>query len=407
MDWAENYIMKMDMHPGPMLVFGIFLLFGVLGGIIANRISWLPTISSFMALGFIIGPHGLSLVTQDMLAESSVLTTIAMGLILYKLGNALHPKEMLRSRSLQWMSLAENLFSFLLVFALIAALGFGTAHAWVVAAISISSSPAVLVHVAGEMRAKGPVTDRTKSLIALNNLISYILFSLALPFAMGRYGTINVVSAVMYTAYRFIGAVTVGTLVAWVSVRLARMLKPNDEHYRFSIVIGSIALVLGICNMLGISALLAPLVLGIATRWFETSRHNLSRVTMGEGGDLFFIILFVFAGAKINIGLVAKMGLLPVMLVFARLVGKSAGVYGASRLMKADMRQAGPISLLLMPMASLAIGLVLTASQLLPEMARGITAIILSMVAILETLGPIAAKEAFLIAGEADQDKED
>lgn len=406
MGWTEQYT-NLDMHPGPMLVFGVFLLFGVLGGVIANRISWLPTITSFIVLGFIIGPHGLSLVTQDMLDKSSVLTTMAMGLILYKLGNVLHPYEMLRSRSLQWMSLAENLFSFLLIFALVTAFGFGLAHAWIVAAISVSSSPAVLVHVAGEMRAKGPVTERVKSLIALNNLTSYILFSLALPFAMDKYNTMSIKNAIMYTGFRFIGAVAVGTIVAWLSVRLARMLKPHDEHYRFSIVIGSIAVVLGICDTLSLSALLAPLVLGIATRWFETSRHNLSRVTMGEGGDLFFIILFVFAGAKLDIGLVATTGLLPVMLILFRFIGKSAGVYGAAFLMKNDLRQAaGPISLLLMPMAVMAIGLVMTASRLLPDMAHGLTSIILSMVAILETIGPIAAKEAFLIAGEANKEDE-
>lgn len=406
MDWTETY-MHLNFHTGPLLVFGLFLLVGVLGGTIANRISWLPTISSFMALGFIIGPHGLSLVTNDMLHESSVLTTIAMGLILYKLGNVLHPLDMLHDKALQWTALAENLLSFILIFALVMAFGFGLAHAWIVAAIAISSSPAVLVHVASEMRAKGPVTDRAKSLIAVNNLASYALFSLAIPFVMGSYGSMSVSSAVIYTIYRVVGAVGIGTLVAWVSVRLAKMLTPHDKHYLFTIMIGAISVVLGLCNMLSLSTLLASLVLGIATRWFETDKHNLSRVAIGEGGDLFFIILFVFAGAKLDIGLVLATGLLPVLLVLARMLGKAGGVYGMSFLLKRDEKQAGPVSLLLMPMASMAIGLVLAFSRLVPEMAAGITATVLSMVAILETVGPIAAKEAFLIAGEADKEDEE
>jgi Kef-type K+ transport system membrane component KefB len=404
MELTGNF-MALSLHPGPMLVFGLFLLFGVLGGIIANRISWLPTISSFMFLGFLVGPHCFSLVTQSMLHDSAVLTTIAMGLILYKLGNALHPKEMMHSRTLHYMALGENVLSFILSFAVILACGFGTLQAWIVAAIAISSSPAVLVHVAAEMRAGGPVTDRAKSLIAVNNLLSFTLFSLGLPFAMSGGGT--ALKAIGYTAYMFAGAVATGIAVAWLSVRLARMMKLHDEHYRFSIVIGAIMLVLGLCNMFSFSSLFASLVLGIATRWFETSKHNLSRVAIGEGGDLFFISLFVFAGAKIDPVMVVATGIAPLVLVFARAGGKSIGIYLATFFTKAVKENVVAISLLLMPMASMAIGLALTVSRLLPDMATGVMTVIISMIAILEMVGPIAAKEAFLMCGEAGQEKED
>lgn len=390
-----------------MLVFGVFVLFGVLGGIIANRISWLPTISGFMALGFLIGPHGLALVTREVLHESSVLTTIAMGLILYKLGCALHPREMMYSRSLILMSFLEVFLCFGITLAIIRLAGFGMLHAWVVAAIAVSSSPAVLVHVAAEMRAKGPITDRAKSLIAINNFLSFMLFSMAIPYALGKSGGLAITNAIVYTVYRFAGAFAAGILIAWLSVLLARMLKPQDEHYRFSIVIGSITLTLGICKMLGFSALLAPLVLGSATRWFETSRHNLSRVTLGEGGDLFFIILFVFAGAKLDPVNVVSTGILPLLLITARCGSKALGIYAAAKLdQKAEKPRVLSISLLLMPMASMALGLVLAASRIVPDMAREISAVIIAMIAILETVGPIAAKEAFLLSGEAGLENE-
>lgn len=403
MEWVDD--ITSNMHPGPLMVFGLFLLFGVLGGIIANRISWLPTISSFMALGFLIGPHGAGFITTDVLQEAEILPTIAMGLILYKLGNTLHLKHMIRSRSLLFSSLAENAVSFIAVFAVVIMAGYGQHMAWLVSAIAISSSPAVLVHVASEMRAGGPVTDRTKSLIALNNLLSFIIFSIVITFVMGK-SDIGIFSAIGLTIYRFVGAVAVGTLVAWLAVRLARMLKPQDEHYRFSIVIGAITLTLGLCKMFSISALLASLVLGIATRWLETRKHRLSRVQMGEGGDLFFIILFVFAGAKIDIALAFKTGWVPLLLVLARGFGKFFGIFSSSLFTK-TVKQALPVSLLLMPMASMAIGLVLAAARFVPEMAHGVTAIVLSMVAILETLGPIAAKEAFLMANESNKENPD
>ena len=57
------------------LIFGVFLMFGVLGGILANRIKWMPTITAFMLLGFMIGPYGLGLVSKDMLTRSAVVAT--------------------------------------------------------------------------------------------------------------------------------------------------------------------------------------------------------------------------------------------------------------------------------------------------------------------------------------------
>ncbi len=38
-------------HPNVIMVFGALLLFGVAGGMIANRIKWMPTITAFMLLG--------------------------------------------------------------------------------------------------------------------------------------------------------------------------------------------------------------------------------------------------------------------------------------------------------------------------------------------------------------------
>ena len=50
-----------------------------------------------------------------------------------------------------------------------------------IGAIVISSSPAVLLHVAHEVQAKGIVTDSTMTLVALNNLISFTAFSAVIP----------------------------------------------------------------------------------------------------------------------------------------------------------------------------------------------------------------------------------
>lgn len=393
-----------DAQPHPLLVFGLVLLLGVTGGIIANRNRHIPTITAFMALGFVTGPHGIGLINERMLADSSIIISISLGLILYKLGNMLHPEAMLKSKRLMLTSFVESAMSFVPVFLLMLALGYDKAVAALIGAIAISSSPAILVHVAEEMHARGQVTSLSKSLVALNNILAFIVFSAALPFAIAPEGEGTSTAAVAVPLYRLTGAAFAGIAVAWLAVRITRFLRKDDMHFRFALVIGSIMLTLGICKTLGVSALFSPLVLGIATRWFETSRHNLSRIGFGEGGDLFFIALFVLAGAKLDPGLVITMGAAPVLLVIVRSCGKAAGIFLVSPYARLDRLHASALSLLLMPMAGMAIGLASSLVFLAPAISAKVTALVLAMVAIFETIGPFAAAHAFLMTGEAGKD---
>lgn len=394
------YKLITNFHPNPIMIFGVLLLFGVAGGMIANRIKWMPTITAFMTLGALIGPHAAGLITKNMLDNSAVLIDIALGLILYRLGNMLHPKAMLRSKRLMITSSIAISLTFCASFILVLFLGRSTPVAALIAAIAISSSPAVLVHVSEELGAKGIITERAKSLVALNNLSSFLIFSLALPFAMVK-SSKSLADALLVPLYGLLVGAIIGVVVGWMAIRITRLLGARDEHYRFVIVIGAVMLTLGLASTLGASLLFAPLVLGVATRGFETSKSNLSRVGLGEGMDLFYIILFVMAGAKIDFHAVIAAGMVPVMLALVRSLGIFVGIFAAARFTGHTVRQSLGTSLLLIPMAGMAIGLVATTNNLVPEMGATIAAIVYAMIAIFETIGPFAATRAFLLVGEA------
>lgn len=389
------------------LVFGLLLMFGVLGGMLAHRVRWMPTITAFMILGFLIGPHGLRLINKSMLYSSTILVDIALGLILYKLGNMLHPKQMMRSRKLAYMTVAETTLTFVCVTATIYIIGYDLLLSTIIGSIAISSSPAVLVHVASELNAKGIVTDRAKSLVALNNLIAFFVFSLILPFAMAGNEQESLSNIILIPFYRLFGAILIGVAIGWVAVQVARMIPKKDQHYRFAVVAGAVMMTLGLAQMLQTSALLAPLIMGMSTRWFETSKYNLSKIGLGEGGDLFFIVLFVMAGAKIDPKHMLKAGLVAVVLVLVRCAAKMIGIFSVMRVTKSTPVQSFSTGLLLIPMAGMAIGLVATTSQLVPEMGSRITAIVFAMIAIFETIGPFVAAYALRRCGEAQEETEE
>ncbi|MFZ1625155.1 MAG: cation:proton antiporter [Gammaproteobacteria bacterium] len=382
-----------------MLVFGILLAFGALGGILAARVRWLPTITGFMVLGLIIGPAGLGLLSQEALDGARVLVDIALGLILFQLGAALHPWLVLKNRALIVTSLVESSLTFVAIFALAIWVGSPPIVAVLAAAISVSSSPAVLMHVAHELHAAGPTVNAAESLVAMNNVLAFVLFSLALPFALAG-SQVSLLTAMFLPVWQMIGAIAVSVAAAWLITRIALLTTDAQAHFRFALVVGGVMLSLGLAEAFQVSSLFATLTLGISCRWLQ-GESRLTRVEFGGGGDVFFIILFVFAGANLHLHDVVTYAPVAAACVLARTLAKTTSVYGCGLIFGYSHRQSVAVSLLLVPMAGLAIGLTQTTSSLMPELGAQVSALVLSAVAVFETIGPPIAALALRMSGDA------
>ncbi len=382
-----------------LIAFGVLLAFGTLGGILAARLRWLPTITGFMALGLMVGPGGLGLLSRADLASARVLVDIALGLILFRLGASLHPWTIARNRGLVLSSLVESGLTFVAILWLMIWLGTDPMVAAIAAAIAVSSSPSVLIHVADELHAKGPTTEAAKALVAMNNILAFVLFSFSLPLALTSVD-IDLVTAMLVPAYQLFGALIVSLAVAWIVTRIALQTRVNEQHFRFALVVGAVMLALGAAVALKVSTLFTALTLGVACRWMQ-GRSRLTLVEFGGGGDVFFIILFAFAGANLHLGDLWQYIGVALAFVAVRSLTKCVSVYGCGRALGYTRRQSVGAGLLLVPMAGLAIGLVQTTSDMLPAVGSQIAAVVLGAVAIFETIGPPLAAFALRLTGEA------
>ena len=266
----------------------------------------------------------------------------------------------------------------------------------------LSSSPAVLLHVAHEVGAAGPITERAKYLVALNNLFSFLAFSALLP-AGHLARNADRLSAFLQPVYQLFGSILVATLIATVLVYVSR-LTHRAGQYRLALIIGALMLGVGIAHALNLSALFVPLAIGIVVSSLEKD-EVISEVAFGEFFEIFFVVLFVYAGAKINIADLAEIGWVALAVVAARIAVKVLTVFGFARWQGVAPRPAVATGLLLVPMAGLAIGLGQTADTLFALEAARLNTLILAAVAILETIGPFVAAWAFRLAGEVGADE--
>jgi len=192
--------------------------------------------------------------------------------------------------------------------------------------------------------------------------------------------------------------------------------KTKEAHqYHLALVVGAVAFTLGVAITLKLSTLFAPLVLGIVVRSIERT-ELIANLEFGPAFELFFIALFVYAGANLHLAEMVQYApaalVLVLVLVLDRSLAKWLGVGFTARLLGASNRQAATTGLLLVPMAGLAIGLADTTLSLFQLQGAVVCSVILAAVAVLETVGPPISAKALRWSGdslrsEAVQAKED
>lgn len=394
----EVFFPDWPLAPNNYLTFGLLVIAGVLSGHFIRRLRWAPSITGYILVGLVLGPHALNLVTAEMLDAAKVFIDVAIGLILYQLGLSLDIGSVSRRGELLLASLTESGLTFALVSGAMFLFGLSLPVALLVGAIAISASPAVLVHVAREVRAQGPATEAARVLVALNNVISFLAYSAVLPL-VHQVNEAPWQVAIFHPVYRLLGSLLLGVVMAVATVHIGRWIS-KEQEYRLALVVGAVILALGLARALHCSALFTLLVLGIVVRSYDRTDQRLHAVEIGPPTEILYIVMFVAAGAILKLDSLSSVGLAALALVLLRGLAK----WGAVSLILRRSGIAAPVAqatgLLLLPMASLAIGLATRTAQLFPELAATASAIVLGAVAVLETIGPPITALAFRLAGE-------
>jgi NhaP-type Na+/H+ or K+/H+ antiporter len=382
------------------LVFGLLLLAGLAGGRLAATTRVLPAITGYIATGFLLGPGVLGWLSEAALAQSRVLAEFSLGLIVFDLGRRLDLEWARHDRWLLPMGVAESALSFVAMFGLLHFVGgIDTLEAAVAAMVGTATAPAVALLVTNELKADGPVTRRMLWHVALNNVIATVGITLLLPFIEARASGASW-NPVARALWLIAGSFFLGYVAFLLMTLLARWLGKSPVP-QFVLAVGIIVATVGAAQAGHLSVLLALLVLGACTRNLDR-QHRLVDVEFGRAAQLFFVALFVLTGATLRpdqFGAIAWVGL---AFVVARALGKTLALYAFAYPAHVSLRQAGTLALALTPMAGLAIGMTQPIYEVAPEFGARLAAIVVSGVAILHVLGPIATRYALIRAGEGE-----
>ena len=394
-----GFLPSFPLVAGNMMLVGAILLCGLAMGQVFVRLFRLPRITGFVAAGLILGPGVLGLLDQAMLGELSIFVDISLGLILFELGRRLDFRWFTHDRWLLAASIGESLLSFLFVYGVLRFFSVAPVYAATAAAIAMATSPAVLIMIVHDQRAKGPLTERLLALTALNNVFAFLLISLLFGFVHLEYRA-DWLRAALHPLYLIAGSAGLGFVAFFVARLLARWLGKRED-IQFGMLLGVIVGTVGCAISFKLSVLLALLTFGVFARNLD-HEHDLTTVEFGPGGQFFLVMLFVITGAGLRPSELAAAGAVGAAFVVARFLGKLLGVGLFAPMSGITRKKALLLGVGMVPMSAIAVVMVQGASALYPEFGAKLSSVVLSAVVILELVGPLATQWALRRAGEAE-----
>ncbi|KAF1042520.1 MAG: hypothetical protein GAK35_02682 [Herbaspirillum frisingense] len=402
MEWAlTSFILAQTLQWNALLVFGGLLLFGLIAGYIVSKSPWVPRITGYLLVGFLLGAGGLNLLSGEVLKVTNIFADIAVALVVYQLGRYVDIGWLRREK---WLLITVATSAVLCFgFVSIALTWFGTdsVMALLGGVMAIATAPAVVLVVLRDLKAEGQVTRRLATMTALNNFVAVLAAYALLPVIAHEAGT-PVWTLIQHTLYSLFGSALLAYLTYWLLMPLARLLG-REGSWQFVLVISVIALAIGVAHALHLPVMLTMLIFAILSKNLDR-QFDLMELEFGVANELFIVMLFVTVGASMRLSDLTILGFSVLILIAARFLAMGIGIFLFARFARMNWRQAGLLTLGTLPMTEVGVGLMQTVSSLYPHTTANVLPLLAGTMVVLEFLGPVATQFALIKSGESGRE---
>lgn len=396
------------MNTQVLLHAGILLVTGLLFGKVAKFFRF-PNVTGYLVGGLLIGPSVLNLLHEDAVASLEVISMVALAFIAFSIGNEMKVSYFKRAGTkaiviaiLEGVMGTVAVFVATIVYFLIRG-NFSLVDvrfALVLSAIAAATAPAATIMVVRQYKAKGPLTETLLSVVAIDDSVAIILFGVlvAVSNMLGNVGSQPIILQILEPFYEIFVSLAVGSVIGLILLFGCKWFTGRGN--RISLVIALLFLLIFTVDWLGGSTLLAAMAMGILFVNMSPIYEDINNLTYFVTPPI-FMMFFVLSGAELKLSILTQVGIIGVVYVVFRVVGKVFGAWWGAKVSKAEPIVAKYLGYALVPQAGVAIGLSLVATQVLsPEMGSQIRVVILAATLIYELTGPIITKITLQKAGE-------
>ncbi len=361
----------------------------------------LPNVTAYLVAGLLIGPSVLNVVTEEITAGFDVIVTLALGFIAFSIGVEFkfsHLKEI--GGKVFVITLFQALTAVIFVFVTLILFGFDLPIVFTLSAIATATAPAATLLVIRQYKAHGPVTDTLLPVVALDDAVGLIIFSVFLSVSKSLVGGEGIqVADMILKPLREIGlSIVAGTVLGLLLTLCMKFFKSRAN--RLSLMIVAVVAGVALAEKFALSSLLVCMLIGA---FFINLREDAEYII--EGCDRWtpplFLLFFVISGADLDLSILPSVGIVGVLYIIARSLGKYTGAAVGASIVKSEPNVRKYLGFTLLPQAGVAIGMAQIAAAEFPtELGAKIRAVVLCATIVYEIIGPVLTKISLTMAGE-------
>jgi len=407
-----------------MEIYLICLAAALVGGLMLSRLTKLlnlPAVTAYLLAGLLLGPFclgalrlpGFGFNSMEQVEALNIITQVALGFIAFTIGNEFRLSQ-LKSTGAKAITIGilQAVITTVLVDIVLIVLHLcfpsiiSLPCAIVLGAIASATAPAATLMVVRQYKADGPLTRLLMLVVAIDDAVGLLLFSISFGIATAlSHGQVSVLAVVIEPLVEIILSLALGSLMGFLLNWVEQFFHSRSK--RMTISIAFVLLTVGLSMQkfqigpvhCGFSLLLVCMMTGtIFCNICSTSEELMDRVeswTMPLN-----VLFFVISGAELDLQVLIQPVTLLIGVIY--IIARSAGKYYGSMFSCRLTRQSKPITdnlgITLLPQAGVALGMALTAASLPGgELTRNV---VLFAVLIYELVGPTLTKQSLTRVGE-------
>ena len=374
-----------------MLALGLILLIGLAGDYLGRR-TFLPRVTVLLAAGVLVSEQAFDLIPHALSQHFETIANIALLMVGFLLGGQLTLPSLSRMGSaLLWVSLSAVFASAGLVALALGALGLSLDVAILLGCIAAATAPAATTDTVIEADSDTPFARMLLAIVAIDDLWALFLFSFGLAFAALLNGGGSIPTTLLHASWEIGGAIMLGLAIGLPAAYLTGRLRPGQPM--LTEALGLVFTCGGAALWLEVSFLIAAISMGATianlARHHEYPFHEIESIEWP-----FMAIFFMLAGASLQIVTLVGMGVVGIVYILTRALGKIAGAWLGAQLSGAGPQVKHWMGIALLPQAGVAIGMALLAANRFPEHAQLILSLVVATTVFFELFGPVFTRLA-------------
>ena len=403
--------------PTVLMTLAIMLLVGFLLTRVTKPLK-LPNVTAYIFAGIILGPLaqlilGGPLFPAELLKGMEFITDLALAFIAFGVVRYFKFDILKKSGSkIIIITLFESLMAVAVSFGAMMLMNFipGVKMDWelaiLLAAIASATAPASTMMTIRQTGAKGDFVNTILQVVSLDNAIALILFSVAMAIITGKEsGGINflqLATPILLNIVLIGAGYLMGLLLYWVTP------PKRTKDNRLIIAVAFMLGFSGVASLLDISPLLGVMAMGMAYTNIAPDESLFRQIDAFSPPIL--TLFFVLSGMRLQLHMLASIGVVGVFYFITRIIGKYAGASLGSVVANSSENNKKFLGLALIPQAGVSLGLAALGSRILvsygqPYYADMLTTIIVAAGVLYEIFGPPAAKYSLYITKSYTLDK--